>query len=178
MAHHVSFCSGWGLLFQGAAHVQSNPQSHLHYCMTVSVKYAARLLCCWTRFSLFKRFCCGHVCALRITKRRYFHSIALFPLGTYLSFPRLTLTSPHHPLPSLTNPKLKGSWWNPKHEVVIGLSNRSLDFSLEDLHSWPTGHCLTCLQNETSLTNSGLVFHFWSLLEIKSPCLLHWSPFQ
>lgn len=41
--------------------------------------------------------------------------------------------------PSLRNLKLRGSRWNPKHEVVTGLSNPSLNFSLEDLLLWPTG---------------------------------------
>lgn len=44
---------------------------------------------------------------------------------------------PPHP-PSLRNLKLRGSRWNPKHEVVTGLNNPSLDSSLEELLLCPT----------------------------------------
>lgn len=39
---------------------------------------------------------------------------------------------PPHPL-FLRNHKLRGNWWNPKHEVVTGLSKPSLDFNLDSL---------------------------------------------
>ncbi len=69
----------------------------------------------------------------------------LFPSGICLLLYYLTLIIPLlSPPPWVRNHKLRGSWWNPKHEVVTWLSNPTLDFSLDDLLLWPTDRLRTC----------------------------------
>lgn len=58
-------------------------------------------------------------------------------------YPPVLPSPPHHtlpfhlPPPPLRNHKLRGSWWNPKHEALTGLSNPCLDLRGSSLLTVP-----------------------------------------
>lgn len=88
------------------------------------------------------------------------------PSGICLLLYYLTQIIPHPPFPPLRKHNMGGSWWNPKHEVVTGLSKPSLDFNPDSLLAvW--------LTSSHAFTTKPVWPTVFQLIGGKSPCSLH-----